>query len=56
MEVTEQGVQDLVQHCRQDMTDSMFVQSESEIFDADAPYDQNHQLMNQLLDHLEILS
>jgi GMP synthase-like glutamine amidotransferase len=56
MEVTEQGVRSLVQHCRQELTDSMFVQSESEILDVDAPYDQNHQLMGRLLDHLDTLS
>lgn len=56
MEMTEQGVQSLVQNCRQDMTDSMFVQSENEIIDPKAPYEQNHQLMTRLLDYMETLS
>ncbi len=56
MEVTEQGVRSLMHNCRQELTDSMFVQSEGEILDEDAPYAQNHQLMGRLLDHLDILS
>lgn len=56
LEVTDKGVQSLVRNCRQELTDSMFVQAESEILDVDAPYDQNHQLMGRLLDHLDTLS
>jgi GMP synthase-like glutamine amidotransferase len=56
MEMTEQGVQSLVHNCRQELTDSMFIQSEGEILNSDAPYQQNHQQMDRLLDHLDTLS
>jgi GMP synthase-like glutamine amidotransferase len=56
MEMTERRVHSLLQNCRQELTDSMFIQSESEILNADAPYHQNHQLMNRLLDYLDTLS
>jgi GMP synthase (glutamine-hydrolysing) len=56
MEMTEQRVQSLLNNCRHELTDSMFIQSEAEILKPDAPYQQNHQQMCRLLDHLDTLS
>jgi hypothetical protein len=55
METTPPGVRSLVQHCSEDLSDGLFVQPESQILDADAPYDRNHQLLGRLLDQLDTL-
>jgi GMP synthase (glutamine-hydrolysing) len=55
LEATPQGVRSLVHHCPEDLGDGLFVQSERQILDVDAPYDQNHQLLEGVLDHLDAL-
>lgn len=56
LEVTRPGVEALVRHCATDLSlETPYVQSPSQILDANAPFDENIILMNRLLDNLDTL-
>jgi GMP synthase (glutamine-hydrolysing) len=52
LEVTSQGVRDLVDNCRGELVPGPFIQSETEILGESRYYKPNHKLMFQLLDYL----
>ncbi len=56
LEVTRPGAEALVHHCAVDLENtSSFVQSPSQILDANAPFDENISLMDGLLNNLDAL-
>ncbi len=56
LEVTRSGAEALVHHCAVDLkATSSFVQSPSQILDANAPFDENISLMDSLLNNLDAL-
>lgn len=52
LEVTPEGVQELVEHCRDELQPGPFIQSEKEILGENKYYESNQELMFQLLDYL----
>lgn len=53
MEVTRQGARELVRHCAHEIKEAPFVQSKAQILDDLAPYEQNHNLLEKLLNYLD---
>lgn len=56
LEVTRAGVGELVRQCARDIRPDRFVQSRSELLTDQAPYAQNHALLEKLLNYLDTLS
>jgi len=52
LEMTRQGAHELVSQCAQDIGEGRFIQDKERILDDQAPYVQNHALLEKLLDYL----
>lgn len=52
LEVTRQGARELVHQCAHELKEAPFVQSKDQILAEQAPYEQNHSLLDKLLNYL----
>ncbi len=55
MEVTRAGAAALMEHCATDLAVDEFVATPDQILAPDAPFEESHQIMTKLLDHLHAL-
>lgn len=53
MEVTRQGARELAHHCAHEIKAAPFIQSKEHILADKAPYEQNHGLLEKLLNYLD---